>query len=741
MLPVRSFGQLKPSTFSINSQTPATTRNVDEVAGSGNGLTGSIFNLRYGQEGEGQSGINRIIQRFTVSDLVRTYVPVPASGGQPYSHVILNQRALGFPQAEQDIAKEVSFAESSPQDGPNLYVLPEHSFTMEGVINSYIINRGIDNSFANFDGNTINTVERIDMVYEGGITASEVTKSGFLVMERGGNDSFKAAAITELNPDGTVKSLGQLIEIGNASWQSSGVDIQSLVLQKSGETSEWTPTELLASQSISGTYITFQDLGIASGTEIFGYALFPGDVTDEMDLLGLTDVPGNTPASGTGGLDYMGGGGFFVALVNVSGNIYNDGNGGSIDGSPTNVNGTMYVSLVKDGTVYATQQVANDGSYLFTNVEAGSYTAVVHTSSTGSLTAQLPSDNWIFTGEGTGTTPDASINGGTEIVVGEAGTADIINVNFAIQQKPTAVPQEYTLATQPSVDAEITLNGTGTGTSPDNVSPGPLRGSDPEDQPMAGSLEGKQVIITSQPDNGELYYDGELITTLNIPFSVDSYDPDLLTLKLTGAGFTSVSFNYAYIDSNGEQSSPVTYKINFPSGALPVKLVDFTVALEQNNALLSWFTASETNSGHFEVEHSPNGKTWGIIGSINALGESQSVERYTFVHNALPNGLNYYRLKMIDLDESYAYSKIIYLNNPGSDQAAVYPNPASGFVKIDNEGKSVERVKVLNQAGAFLIEPKFKENTVDLSSLAAGTYIISVTYSDNITSAYQLIVQ
>jgi hypothetical protein len=738
-------GQMQPSSFTILNQPPVSTYDVNGISGGGQGLTGSSFNMHYGQSGPGQPGINRVVQNFVVNGAQHTYIPVPATGGLPYSRIVVNQRALGVPNAEQNTEKETSFSESAPQAGSDLYLLPDHATTMEAVANSFVTNRGIDNAFANISGRTINTIERIDMILAEGVIGSDVNKSGFLVMERGGNDSFKAAAITGLNPDGTVQTLGSLVTITNGSWQSTGTSIQSVVLQKASAALDWNPTQLIGTQAIAGTYITLENLGVSSGVEIFGYALFPGDVTDEMDLIGLTDVPGNTPQSGTGGLDYMAGGGYFIALVNVAGNIFIDADGGTLNGIPTNAEGQIYVSLVKDGAVYATAKVADDGSYIFTNVEEDTYSAVIHTTPGGSVSPQLPIGNWVYTGEGVGpanpgTTPDETINGITQIIVGPSGTPDILNVNFGIQQTPAATAQEYTLAVDPDVDTEIILNGSGTGTPPNNVVPGPLSGSDPEDQPETGPLDGRQVVITVSPDNGELYYNNVLVASTDAPFTIGNYNPDLLKIRFTGRGYSSVTFSYAFVDANGQQSDEVTYTIKLPS-ALPVRLVDFVASREAGSVILTWSTVSETNSDRFEIEYSLDVKAWEKIGAVEASGESEAREDYQFTHNGfLSTVTGYYRLKMIDRDKTFAHSKILSMDGEGSDGFSVYPNPATtGIVRFDDSGKQIDEVAIYDQAGVLVASPKLVAQTIDLADLPRGIYILYVTYTNGGTATTKLV--
>jgi hypothetical protein len=72
------------------------------------------------------------------------------------------------------------------------------------------------------------------------------------------------------------------------------------------------PKQDVSAQPISGIFVSFADLGIANGATIYGFSLFPNDVTSSMNLISLTNVPTNTNQGTDGGLDLMAGMGYFA---------------------------------------------------------------------------------------------------------------------------------------------------------------------------------------------------------------------------------------------------------------------------------------------------------------------------------------------------------------------------------------------------------------------------------------------
>jgi hypothetical protein len=122
------------------------------------------------------------------------------------------------------------------------------------------------------------------------------------------------------------------------------------------------------------------------------------------------------------------------------------------------------------------------------------------------------------------------------------------------------------------------------------------------------------------------------------------------------------------------------YRIN--SGYTPVELLSFTAAIRDNKVFLSWTTATETNNKGFNVERFSKSLNngWETIGFVAGNGTTTQANSYTYTEDNLKNGRYKYRLKQIDFDGSFEYSKeiVIELNISFSFELAQnYPNPYS----------------------------------------------------------------
>jgi hypothetical protein len=117
--------------------------------------------------------------------------------------------------------------------------------------------------------------------------------------------------------------------------------------------------------------------------------------------------------------------------------------------------------------------------------------------------------------------------------------------------------------------------------------------------------------------------------------------------------------------------------------ALPVKLLDFTGSLNGNAIVLKWSTSSESNSKNFEVERSGDGISFSKIGVVAAAGNSSINRYYAFNDPSIVTDNNYYRLKQVDLDNKYEYSKVILVKNTVATNFRVINNPFHNQIDVD----------------------------------------------------------
>jgi len=180
------------------------------------------------------------------------------------------------------------------------------------------------------------------------------------------------------------------------------------------------------------------------------------------------------------------------------------------------------------------------------------------------------------------------------------------------------------------------------------------------------------------------------------------------------------------------------------SGPLPVRLITFTAkSMEQNSIQLEWETEMESNFKEFEIQRSSNPQTGFLrLASVRSLSAESVKGTYHFLDNAPePGVLYYYRLKMIDIDESYAYSKIVTGVAQGQDPVNVFPNPATTSIQIHAKDP-VERIELLTLSGKILLDQEANPtgNKLDLPQLTSGNYLLRVLLKNGRTVVRQVLI-
>ncbi len=115
-----------------------------------------------------------------------------------------------------------------------------------------------------------------------------------------------------------------------------------------------------------------------------------------------------------------------------------------------------------------------------------------------------------------------------------------------------------------------------------------------------------------------------------------------------------------------------------PATSLPVQLFSFTVSKKQKGNDLQWITASEKNSDYFEIEISKDGRYFDSIAMLPAAGESKTMKKYNFLHEFTEQGIWYYRLKTVDRDNTFEYSKVIAIKRDFEEIEIWYPFSPDG---------------------------------------------------------------
>jgi hypothetical protein len=159
-------------------------------------------------------------------------------------------------------------------------------------------------------------------------------------------------------------------------------------------------------------------------------------------------------------------------------------------------------------------------------------------------------------------------------------------------------------------------------------------------------------------------------------------------------------------------------------------------------SLLNWSTSTERDIVSFEIERSNDGQRFSVIGSVNAIGNSNAIYHYSFRDMNTRPGRNYYRIKAIDANGRINYSTVVMITVAGRSLIAdIYPNPVQHELNcsVISPASTAISIRILSVSGKLLKE---KKSTViaganhikwDVSELPAGTYFLQIG-SENLSN-------
>jgi hypothetical protein len=184
------------------------------------------------------------------------------------------------------------------------------------------------------------------------------------------------------------------------------------------------------------------------------------------------------------------------------------------------------------------------------------------------------------------------------------------------------------------------------------------------------------------------------------------YYPSNLAIDNLGA---PLGVQYDFYGKIRNMSTPDAGAFEFTGSVLPVTIINLSATKVNQNAIVNWTTASEVNFKHFEVERSANGRDFIAAGTVSAKGTTTALTSYSFTDEGIMsyNNRHYYRLRMVNKDGSYSYSKVVMvnINELNAELVTVYPNPVIGdvYVKISTPAAGMVNVRMIDLAGKALV--------------------------------------
>ncbi len=230
-------------------------------------------------------------------------------------------------------------------------------------------------------------------------------------------------------------------------------------------------------------------------------------------------------------------------------------------------------------------------------------------------------------------------------------------------------------------------------------------------------------FVPASPSNHFLADPGQSASTQSYSFTVAA-----------GKKFTVVIHE---VNRGTLAGTPYTLSVSLStcssSGTLTNAISLAADADENKQVPLQWRVINEPAVSRYEVERSADGNNFSMVAAMPADAPTTPEKMYGQT-DALPAaGNNYYRIKQINKDGSATYSNTVVVKISDASEAALSPNPASGFVNVYAK-TNMKHLLLFSPNGRLLqkIKPNSTTYRLDVSKYAAGEYFVRIETTNGV---------
>ena len=206
-----------------------------------------------------------------------------------------------------------------------------------------------------------------------------------------------------------------------------------------------------------------------------------------------------------------------------------------------------------------------------------------------------------------------------------------------------------------------------------------------------------------------------------------------------------------YFDYNLPVITNLAGSVVAETGTIPISIEYFRGAIQAGNHLLNWKVNCTSLQVVLAIERSTNGRKYNSLGTITA-SNTRCLQPFDFTDNSPAAGINYYRIKMTDVDGKISYSSIIALLNKktGFEIVNLAPNPVingTALLNITSAEKQIINIAVSDATGKIVqamdqaVIPGFTQINMNFSKLVSGMYTIIIFTNDQERRTTQFIKQ
>jgi len=167
------------------------------------------------------------------------------------------------------------------------------------------------------------------------------------------------------------------------------------------------------------------------------------------------------------------------------------------------------------------------------------------------------------------------------------------------------------------------------------------------------------------------------------------------------------------------------------------ELGSFSADMKDENVFINWDLNNVNDVMGFELYKSTDGSDWDMIGYVE--GEETEDNTFSFVDETPNWGINFYRIKSINMDGDYGFlktTKIVFEYTTGAEIGDFFPNPATNGVanlniNIPDGGEATvyihDSMGKLITTSTQIIESGADTISFNLNDLSYGIYYAKVS--------------
>ncbi|HZH67495.1 MAG TPA: hypothetical protein VEY10_21575, partial [Flavisolibacter sp.] len=213
-----------------------------------------------------------------------------------------------------------------------------------------------------------------------------------------------------------------------------------------------------------------------------------------------------------------------------------------------------------------------------------------------------------------------------------------------------------------------------------------------------------------------------------------------------GTGDIAAAGVNPYTVSRSNFTATGVFAVSSYDGVLPVTWLSINGINEGKNNHLYWSTSSNQNNRYFSIEASNDGRNFAAVGRVKTAVGSATTQSYNFIEQDVTQTIRYYRIKQVDHDESFSYSRTVAIKSGAIQSMAMQStftgnglqvyitsnkNTEASLVLYDGAGKMLylKRIRITRGFNDFMVQP---------GHLSAGIYFVYLQANDGTIQIFKL---